>query len=364
MPAFQFDSIHSENGQEKQSAMRLSFGHIDRVALFGGSWLMAALCRRLVQRDLDVMLFAGPRHLDDAVEKDGTTLRQVVEQLRVPYCSTEDINDEPALLDFVTPSTLGLALGAAWVFEKRLVGRFSGKLLDFMGIALPQYRGGAHYTWQILRKSRQGCCNLQVIHGGIETFHRGEIVKRKAYFFPTSVRIPQDYFDAAIPHELAFLEEFFDQVERGEAFEVQPLQESFSTYFPFLNTLRHGFIDWRWRTEEIERFICAFDSPYAGASTFVNGQRVYLKSCHAEYSDGAFHPFQSGLVYRKTDSALFVATRDGTLVVEQVLDEGGLDVLEEVELGHRLYTPLRYLEEAMIFQAVYGPEGIRENHQT
>jgi methionyl-tRNA formyltransferase len=343
--------------------MKMNFGQIDRIALFGGSWLMAALCRRLVQHDLGLMLFTGPRHLDDPVEKDGTTLREVVEQLGIPYCSTEDINAEPTLLSFLSPSTLGLALGAAWIFEKELASRFNGKLLDFMGIALPQYRGGAHYTWQILRKNKQGCCNLQVIHGGIETFHQGEIIKRQEYFFSASARIPQDYFDAAIPHELAFLEEFFDEVAQGKDFELQPLQESFSTYFPFLYTLRHGFIDWRWSTEEIERFICAFGSPYAGASTFVNGQRVYLKNCHTEYSDGAFHPFQVGLVYRKTDDALFVATRDGTVVVKQVLDEEGLDVLENIELGQRLYTPQRYLEEAMMFQAVYGPEGIEECHQ-
>jgi len=344
--------------------VKVSFGQIDRVALFGGSWLMAALCKRLVGRDLDLMLFTGPRHLDDPVEKDGTTLRQIVERLRISYCSTDEINAEPALVSFVTPSTLGLALGAAWVFGKELVARFNGRLLDFMGIALPQYRGGAHYTWQILRKNRQGCCNLQVIHGGVETFHQGEIIKRKEYFFPAGARIPQDYFDAAIPHELAFLEEFFDEVGRGEGFELRPLQESFSSYFPFLYTPRHGFVDWRWSTEEIERFICAFDRPYAGASTFVNGQRVYLKSCHAEYSDGAFHPFQVGLVYRKRDNALFVATRDGTVVVKQVLDEEGLDILAQVEPGQRLYTPQRYLEAAMTFQAVYDPEGIQEGRQT
>ena len=320
---------------------------------------MAALCRSLVQRDLAAMLFASPRHLDDPVDKDGTTLREVLKQLRTPYCSTDDINTEPALSDFLTPSTLGLALGAAWVFEEDLVNRFDGKLLDFMGIALPQYRGGAHYTWQILRQNKQGCCNLQVIHGGIETFHKGEIINRKEYFFPASVSIPQDYFDAAIPHEVSFLEQFLDEVAQGKDFELHSLQESMSSYFPFLYTEKHGFIDWRWRTEEIDRFICAFDSPYAGASTLVDGQRVYLKNCHVEYNDGTFHPFQSGLVYRKTNDALFVATRDGTLVVKQILDAEGSDVSENIESGQRLYTPQRYLEEAMMFQALYGPEGIK-----
>ncbi len=88
-------------------------GRIDRLAILGGSWITAALCRSLVKRRLPSKLFAGARHLDGSVEKNGTTLRQVVEQLGIPYCSTEDINSEPALIEYLTDSTLGLVLGAA-----------------------------------------------------------------------------------------------------------------------------------------------------------------------------------------------------------------------------------------------------------
>ena len=352
--------LRVEAGYRSVENKKVNFGFIDRVALFGGSQLVGALCLSLARRGLSIILFSSMRHLDDAVEMDGSTLRQVVERLNIPYCSTDDINVEPALSGFVTLSTLGLAGGAAWVFEEQTAALFSGRLLDFMGIALPQYRGGAHHTWRILRKSRQGCCSLQVIHGGRETFHKGEIIKRREYTYPTSARIPQDYSDAATPQELAFLEEFLEQVAQGDDFELQPLQESFSTYFPFLYTLKHGFIDWSWGTEEIERFICAFDSPYVGASTFVEGQRVFLKNCYAEYSDGGFHPFLVGLVYRRTDGALYVATHDGTIVVRSVGGESGQNPLESIQLGQRFYTPRSVLEEALQFDAVYGTRGIQK----
>ena len=77
-----------------------------------------------------------------------------------------------------------------------------------------------------------------------------------------------------------------------------------------------------------------------------------------------FHPFQVGLVYRKTGDALFVATRDGTVVVRQVLDDEGSGILESIELGQRLYTPQRYLEEAMRFHAVYSAESIEDGHSS
>ncbi len=340
----------------------LNFGKIDRVALFGGSWLMAALSRSLAKSKHKLLLFSSTRHLDDVVEKEGTTLRQVMEQLNLPYCATDDINSEPALPRFITSTTLGLALGAAWGFEKETAALFAGKLLDFMGIVLPQYRGGAHYTHQILRCNKQGCCNLQIVYGGRETFHKGEIIKRTEYFFPAEVHIPQDYFAAAVPRELAFLEEFFGEVAQGKDFALWPLQENFSTYFPFLYTLRHGFIDWSWSTEEIERFICAFDRPYAGASTFAADQRVFLKNCCAEYSDGSFHPFQAGLIYRKTENAVYVATRNGAIVARSVTNESGDNRLPDLQLGQRFYTPPAALAAAMQFDAVYDAKGVQSQN--
>jgi len=338
----------------------VSFGAIERLLLLGGSWLTAELCRRLAGGRLGLALFAGRRHLEDAIDTEGTTLRALVERLGVPHVATDDINREPRLGEFLTGRTLGIALGAPWVFEREVTARFGGRLLDFMGIPLPQLRGGAHYCWQILQGSRRGACHLQIIHGGADTFHRGAVIKSRDYLFPAGARTPQDYFDASVPIETAFVLEFLDEVAQGRAFACQPLQEQFSTFFPFLSTLRQGYIDWRWSTDEIERFICAFDRPYRGASTFLDGQRLFLRECHAERVDGTFHPFQAGLVYRVTPEALFIATRDGAIVARDVQDEGGRRVVERVRAGQRLLTPQAVLDEALRFEAVYDARGLVE----
>lgn len=338
------------------------FGKIDRLALLGGSWLAAAMCRRLAGGRFSIKLFAGLRHLEGTVDPAGATLRQVVERLGIPHVTTEEINREPALLESLTDSTLGLALGAPWVFEQPLVARFKGRLLDFMGIPLPQYRGGAHYCWQILQRTKRGGCHLQIILGGPETFHQGPVIKSLEYLFPPSARTPQDYFEASVPIETGFLVEFLEEVDAEREFVARPLQEAFSSYFPFLYTPRHGFIDWRWSTEEIDRFICAFDSPYLGASTFRAGQRLYLKGCHADYGDGSFHPFHAGLVYRKTPDAVYIATRDGAIVARRVLDEQGRSLLDTVRPGQRFYTPQSVLDAAFRFEASYDARGIREGN--
>ena len=125
-----------------------------------------------------------------------------------------------------------------------------------------------------------------------------------------------------------------------------------------MNTDRHGFINWEWDTPEIEEFICAFDAPYAGASTFVDGERVRLKKCYSEFNDGPFHPLQAGLIYKVTEDAAFVASKSGTLVVREVLNEKGQHVLKRLKLGQRFFTPREYIEEAMLFSAEYSESGL------
>jgi len=134
-------------------------------------------------------------------------------------------------------------------------------------------------------------------------------------------------------------------------------------YFPRLNTLKQGLINWNWDTNDIESFICAFDEPYAGASTFIDGKKVHLKECYSEFNDGPFHPFQAGLIYKIYSDAIFIATRSGTIIVRGVSDENGKNIIGKLRTGQRFFTPLKYLEDAMTFSAEYSAEGIIEKNK-
>lgn len=341
----------------------MHFGTIDHIILFGGAPLLAAFAGNIAKRgSCRIDVFSSSRHLEETIFSEGKKLREILDENGVPYHDTPDINSDPHIRELVTERTLGIGIGETWSFDRELIDLFDGRLIDFMGIRLPRYRGGAHYSWQILRKDRIGCCNLQVINEEMVqgVFDSGEIVKTREYLFPPSVRVPQDYFDAAVEQELAFLDEFLEEVAAGKDFPLTKVQEQFSTYFPRLHTLRHGYIDWSWDSEEIERFICAFDDPYPGASTFLGERRVFLKGCSLEFGDGPFHPFQAGLVYRITGDAVFAATRQGTLVIRDVSDESGRSVFEDIGTGMRFHTPAKCLEDAMRYQAVYDAEGIKE----
>ena len=342
---------------------KISYKHIDTLILFGGSFLMARLLEELLKGKFGykIVLFTALRHLDGVINEKGTTLRAFLENRKISFFEAEDINNHAHLAENVTPNSLGLALGAAWPVEKKTARLFSeGHLLDVMGVDLPCYRGGAHYTWQILHGNRQGAINLQVVLGGAVSFHKGPILKNLRYAIPRAVSQPIDYFNVCLEREITFLVSFFTEVKKGKTFTSRALDENRSSWYPFLSTPHQGLIDWSWSGSDIALFIGAFGEPYKGASTYLGEKRVFLKGCSILKAEEKYHPFTAGIVIRKNGEGIFVATKGALLLIARVLDENGNDIGSEVFAGSRLYTPSSELDKAMGFNAEYGASGLKK----
>ena len=102
----------------------MKFNPINKLILFGGSYLMAELVRLKAElRGVELIVFSAARHLNE--ELNGGTLKRLLEEQSVRYFESEDINTDPRLKNQITTNTLGLALGAAWVFEKQTVALFA-----------------------------------------------------------------------------------------------------------------------------------------------------------------------------------------------------------------------------------------------
>ena len=80
--------------------------------------------------------------------------------------------------------------------------------------------------------------------------------------------------------------------------------------------------------------------------TYYNGYQVALRNCRVEYSEGQFHPFQTGIVYRVAENWICVAKQNGTLIVENVFDEHGKDITKSLSVGDRFVTTNEVLEKA------------------
>lgn len=338
--------------------MKFRFSDVEQYILFGGGSLLLSAAEKLRRRGKKILVVTSERHGQENImfgPKQGKFM-DVLAELGYEYIVSADVRLDAKVIGRITPSTAGLSFGAPWIFSRDFIDRFSGQLVNFHGSRLPQNRGGGGFSWRIMRGDREGAALIHQVDEGVDT---GNIILVETYTFPRSCRIPLDYTVYFLEKYSVLLDYFFDKIQKRQDFSVTEQDEAVSTYWPRLNTDIHGFIDWRWRLSEIERFICAFDDPYAGAISFLNGKKVRIKKVHADSKDGSFHPFQSGIIYRIDTRKIFVAAQEGSLVIEHVLDDAGNDIISSLRVGDRFSVPENLLEEARQFRAVYAPKGLK-----
>src|SRR3972149_985364 len=211
------------------------------LILFGGGSLIVEFARKSIKRNIKTYIFAVTRHLEEVIDiENSLTLKAALEREGIPFYHTKDINDSPELKSVVSNDTIGIGVGEAYTFNKETIDLFKGRLFDFMVIRLPQYRGGAHFTWQILRRDRIGCWNIQIINEEMipGVYDSGEILKTREYDISQWARIPQDYFRTSNEEALKLFIEFMDEIQEGKEFKLNRLEENISSYFPRLYTDR------------------------------------------------------------------------------------------------------------------------------
>ena len=207
-------------------------------------------------------------------------LTECVEKLGVKYyiyntssefeTKTKSIFHEPDLV---------LCLGPSWIFSKSFVDTFENKLFNINCIPVPRFRGGAHFTWQILQSNNEISIVIQKITNQLD---RGEIVFRSDSLLKKSRPRPIDYFEAYENAMCDSIQKFMDCFVYSNFESVIKFDEieKEMQYFPRLNTNLHGWIDWSWDGEEIEQFVRAFSFPYAGARTHCGEHEIRILDVH------------------------------------------------------------------------------------
>jgi len=332
----------------------MNFGKIDHYILFGGGKLLCLTALQLQKEFFSVFVVTSERHSTEPIiiNNNTTSFADFLQNNNIDYVISEDVSRDSMVINKITKHTAGISFGAAWIFSKQFIDILEGRLVNCHGARLPQDRGAGGFSWRILRSERVGVCLIHQIDEGIDT---GDIILFEEYFYPHCCRYPIDYQAFSVVKYQNLLKKFCYLLKREKTFQPVAQPEYLSSYWPRLSTDIHGYIDWCWDLKSIERFTCAFDDPYKGASTFLNNKRVRLKKCYSSSNDGVFHPFQKGFIYRITEETIFVSAEQGTLLVNSVLNENGYDIKKSIRVGQRFYTPAKYIEEAKGYEAIYTP---------
>jgi methionyl-tRNA formyltransferase len=334
------------------------FNHVSNITLIGGGDLLAFAAEKCAELGLPIQIILAPRHAKEELPIRQIQLRSFLERLSLPVLEVDDINACGVLSNQFPAGRQSLALcfGPAWIFHEEVLRHFGAGMLNVHPLPLPRYLGGAHFTWQILNHDKTYGIGIQEITSVID---RGDILRFEEGVLPSTVRIPMDYFQQLYLVAQEFLAKFLDDLIRG--FNFSPFKfeilDGRRMFFPRLRTVPQAIIDWSWPASDIERFCCAFDRPYPGASTFLGSKKLHLRDVGLERGDGYTHPFCNGLIVRIVGKAVWVAAQGGILVVHDISAEGGGDFLCKLREGVRLYSPSESIDLSRSMVATIGSNG-------
>ena len=323
--------------------MKFNQKKINRLIILGGGITARLICQWATKNNLHVKVVSSTRLIGEV--ENGISFLEFLKNNAVDFHLFDTLNPS-ALRKCLgeTSGSISVSLGAPWVITEEIIDDvFNRKLLNLHGHRLPQNRGAGGFSWQIMMGNRLGFCQLHLLTSNLDS---GDILATEEFVYPASCRTPNDYRNYFASKNCQFFIDNFKQLQdHGWPRETIKQAEYLSTYWPRLHTDTHGWIDWSNSPLEIERFICAFDDPYKGASTRLNGNRVHLKNVCLDYSDGAFHPFQTGLIFRKSANWLCVSLGTASLVVQTLHDADQKCLMSTARVGDRLVTNPSDIEE-------------------
>ena len=338
---------------------KISFPKKNGVTLIGSGELLLKTAEILQQTGISTCVILAPRHQDHILENRLTTHGTLIIKTNNINCDKEVHN---TLHKF---NRLCLCFGPAWIFEDKILQIYSGRIFNFNGIPLPNYLGGAHFTWQIINNSTQGGAFIQQITSDVD---RGPIAMEKSYALPADTRLPIQYetYNNIKGEEL--INKFLDQCLNDDCcceLDNTKLDWGKSTYYPRLLTKTNAWINWSWLGDDIFKFCNAFDAPYPGARTLINRREVTLTNVEIEDQEIKHHPYCYGLIIRVSTKGniCWIAISNGSLKATVNTVEGDRQLFK-LNVGDRFYTPnknlvgslsrIKYSESGVIINAIEG----------
>ena len=310
------------------------------ITLIGSGPLIIETAKYTRSLGISTLAIYAPRHFDN---KDANLLKKI----GCAFYKTNDPHQDYSLLDkFNDYSKLCICFGPAWIFKESILNIFEDRIFNFNGIPLPNYLGGAHFTWQILHNNKTGGAFIQQIDENID---RGKIILGEHYNIPTDINLPVDYEKFNNKKGINLIKKFIDKITTPPneiKYQDNIINWDQHLYFPRLYTPKNGYVNWSWTGEEIFRFCNAFDEPYPGARSFINNEIVILKNTKF-HKNPYSHPFSAGLIVRinKEKQEVWIATRDGFLEVKKFNFESNKSP-HNIKIGMRIITPLSKIEES------------------
>jgi methionyl-tRNA formyltransferase len=299
-----------------------------RVLLLGGTDLTLRVAEMMPLEGVDLAgVVSVPRHFSISYRPGGVANVRHVEleawcrEREIPTASYIGHADITNLADRVGADC---AVVAGWfhMLPKDLRDRFPLGCLGVHASLLPQLRGGAPLNWAILNGERKTGVTVFELADGVDD---GPIYEQRA--FPIGARVQVgELVEAATALSQELLRDLLPRVAHGNA-AVTPQRGEPS--YGLQREPGDGEIDWEKSAEQVDRLVRAVSSPYPGAFTKLDGERITIWETEP-IARPRIHG-APGQLTRVPGSVLpSVVTGSGALAILSAVDEGDTDARERL----------------------------------
>ena len=242
--------------------------------------------------------------------------------------------------NFDIKNSLLISAGSTWLIKSDIIKLFNKNILNIHQSPLPSLRGAvASYAKLFEIRAFQTC-----IHVINEQIDKGSVVVQKDIFIDKKYDTPLKINNYLQKNNRELLKDFLiSYFIKKKKVSYLKQNEFFSSYMPRLKTDLNGWIDWSQNVYELERFIGAFDQPYAGAKTYLHGKQVSLMDVQLSCMEPSRHFFENGMVIRKFMDNIVISTIGGTLYVKKVIQKNE-NIIQKIIPGDIFYTKIKNLD--------------------
>jgi methionyl-tRNA formyltransferase len=234
----------------------------------------------------------------------------------VPFLHTERL-DIPEVIEMIERQQPSVAISVNWktIIPAKILNFFEYGIINAHAGDLPRYRGNATPNWAILSGESQVVLTLHLMSPELDA---GPILMQRAFPLLPDTRIGEvyEFIERSAPEMYVKTIAGIEQraiVPRPQPTDPgQPLR-----CFPRIPS--DGEINWELSAKQIDRLVRATSEPFAGAYSFVNGEKLIIWRAHPEHLLAPYLGVPGQIAERRIASGeVAVLTGDGVLVLEKV----------------------------------------------
>lgn len=290
------------------------------------------------KKNLDCTLITDNEHLKYPCA-NGNLFEKELDKKKLKFICVQSLNDINCH-DLIKRADLIFSVNCRWILNKNLIQLAKGKIFNYHNSSLPEQQGAGCHSWRIM----QGIKKFHLtVHHLTEQIDEGDTIYEQEINVPAHCKNLIETYSFISEYEIEAFKSCLDGIIKTFP-DIDIIHKKFrkSYYWPRLSTETNAFIDWEWNVQEIKNFCHAFDEPFQGASTFLDGERVWFKNVEVDEENIQFHPFQYGIIYRIEKTKTWIAAKNGGLLVNHIIIPNKL----KLKKGKRFITDYETLLKA------------------